>query len=271
MSWTSRVGLLLLVALGMLSGSTAMAGNFGAFAGISTISPCPSFCGGSGTHTDFSADGGEGFANAATDINNVEGSGTAAASLTGSTLLPVLGVLADSNPNARVTSQGVGYNAYTFTSTTAATISLNVVLEGSATAAAVNDASGRASVAVIKGDDLPFSTSYGTLVFEIVPGSPELELLGTVELFLPVNVGNTTVTGNIPINLAPGDKFFVWASLSGSGVREGIVDADNTLTMQFSDASGINPVPEPATAWLLLLSIGCVLLRRSKLSSVASH
>ena len=89
--------------------------------------------------------------------------------------------------------------------------------------------------------------------------------MGTTELFLPANVGETTVTGSIPIDLEPGDKFYVWAGLLGSGVRDGLVDADNTFTATFSDATNIVPVPEPATASLTMFAaIGLIAATRNR-------
>ena len=259
---------LLAIVLSFACASSSPAANFGAAASVGTISPCPSFCGGPGSHLDSSGDGGEGFTAAATSLTAIEGFGSAFVSLSGETYLPLLGVFADSNPNARVSSQAVGYNASRYVGSEPITVDVELVLEGSATL----DASGRASVAVILGDDLPFYTHYATLVFEEVALNPELELLGTTELFLPVNVGNTTVTGSIPIDLEPGDKFFVWASLLGSGVRNGLVDADNTFSARFSDPTDIISllVPEPAGAiWAFVAAAAFgALLRTQRLRAV---
>ena len=162
----------------LFGASSAQAADRGAYAGVSTISPCPSFCGGNGSHFDSSQSGGPATSSAATSLNALEGFGSAAASLTGSSLLPVLGVYADSNPNARVSSQAVGYQAFEYVGAEPTSIDVELMLEGSATAAATLDASARASVAVILGDDLPFYTHYATLVFEEVALNPDLDLLG---------------------------------------------------------------------------------------------
>ena len=70
----------------------ADAADIGAHVGIATISPCPSFCGPVPPgNADFAFDGGENESSASTSINNFDGNGQGMVSLTGPTLLPVLG------------------------------------------------------------------------------------------------------------------------------------------------------------------------------------
>lgn len=71
--------------------STAQAATWGAEVGVSSISPCPSFCGGLGGMFDFAFDGGEFSSTAFTTLNNTDGDGQASANLSGPNTLPVLG------------------------------------------------------------------------------------------------------------------------------------------------------------------------------------
>ena len=72
---------------------------------------------------------------------------------------------------------------------------------------------------------------------------------------------------NGPIGRA-NQHFFIWAQLSASGVRGGSADGFGTLTLAFSDATGISPVssvPLPGSAWLFGSAFGGVgLMRRRK-------
>ncbi len=223
--------------------------------GISSISPCPSFCGGSGRVSGFSFDGGPGESSAATTLSDVNGNGEGFANLNGPTLLPVLGAGAFSNPNARVGVGSTGMRSYLYTGASPTTITLDILFEGEASAPVASDASGRSNIVVMKGNVFPFSTDYGTLKFEEIPGTPGLELVSESDLSLTTNAGPQSLTDSISIPLSPGDKIAVWGKLTVSGTRSGSVDALNTLGASFSDPTGLVPlaVPAPATATLLMI------------------
>jgi hypothetical protein len=233
--------------------SAAQAATWGAEVGISMITPCPSFCGGPGGQFDSSFDGGEFSSTAFTSLSNFGGTGQGSADLSGPTLLPVLGAEGFSGSNSFAGTNSVGMLGYTYTGASATSISLDIVLDGERGGTTdPTDAWVRSNVAVILGDVNDFVTDYGTFIFEVVPLTPGLSVLGESNLSLDLNAGPQSKTDVINITLNPGDEFFVWAGLEAGGIRDGFGDAFNTLTMSYSDSSGISPslVPVPAAVYL---------------------
>ncbi|NNL67988.1 MAG: hypothetical protein HKP30_17195 [Myxococcales bacterium] len=241
---------LVLAPLGLAS--TAHAFTIGAEVGISSLAPCPSFCGGSGATSGFTSDGGGGSSSAADILDDVRGYGEGEAGFDAD-LLPTLGALANAEPNARVGVGATAYRAYTH-SGPATTMNLEVTLDGELSSAQVLDAQARAVVSVILGTDLPHSTDVGSFRFEILPGEEDLEELGFVDLSLDNNVGPHSKTGSISFDVADGDTYFIWANLTASGTRDGTADALDTLTMTF--------VPEPQAALLVVFGLAALAVRR---------
>lgn len=233
--------------------NTAQAATWGADVGVSTISPCPSYCGGPGGKFDSSFAGGEFSSTAYTSLSNADGNGQVTASLSGPDLLPVLGAEGFSGPDSRADANAVGMLGYSYTGATATTISLDIVLEGDRGGTVDPfDAWVNSNVAVVLGDVNDFVTDYATFIYEVVPGTPGLSVLGESNLGLDLNAGPQVLTGSISFTLNPGDEFFVWAGLNAGGIRDGYGDAFTTLSMAFSDNTGITPsiVPVPAAVWL---------------------
>lgn len=248
------------------SSMTALAALQGARVGIFSISPCPSFCGGPGGTSGSAFDGGEGETFAYTSLSDVRGNGQARASLTGPFLLPVLGSESFSNTNAQVSSDATGMMSYDYTGAASTSIDLDFLLEGSTSILGTNtnDAFAQASVVVMKSNDFSFSSSFGTLVFEEL--APE-ELVGYQQLNLTSNAALQSLGGSISIDLEPGDRIAVWAQLLTRGTRGGIADVFDTLTMNFSDTSGLTPtaVPTPTSGVLSIVAMGFLsLVRRSR-------
>jgi hypothetical protein len=249
--------------------TSANAATWGAEVGASTLSPCPSFCGGSGGQSDFSSDGGEFSGTAFTSLNNTDGNAQARANLSGPNLLPVLGAEGFSGPDSRTASNAVGMLGYTYAGAAATTISLDIVLDGERGGTTdPSDAWVRSDVAVILGDVNDFTTDFATFIFEVVPGTPGLVELGQNNLSLDLGAGQQAKNGSINFILNPGDEFFVWAGLDAGGIRNGFGDAFNTLSMSFSDDTGITTsvVPIPAAVWLFgsaLLGLGAVKRRKT--------
>jgi hypothetical protein len=240
-----------LIASGIFS--NAHAATWGAEVGVTTLSPCPSFCSGFGGMFDSSSDGGEFSSSAFTSLSNVDGTGQAGANLSGPSLLPELGAEGFSGPDSRTDSSAVGMLGYTYTGASATTISLDIELDGERGGTTDPlDAWVSSDVAIILGDVNDFVTDYASFIFEVVPGTPGLSELGTSNLSLDLNAGPQTQMDSIGFTLNPGDEFFVWAGLNAGGIRNGYGDAFNTLTMSFSDDTSITPsaVPIPAAAWL---------------------
>ena len=262
------------LAVGLLAVSwncASQAAVWGTETAISTLSPCPSFCGGPGSVFDFTIDGGEFVGSATSQLNNADGNGQARASLSGPDALPILGAEGFSGPDSRASSAAVGMTGYTYTGAQATAMSLNIILDGERGGTNVpGDAYVTSDVAVILGDVNDFVTHFATFIFEVVPGNPGLSILGTSSLSLDLNVGPQTKTDSIDFTLDPGDEFFVWAGLNAGGIRNGFGDAFDTLSLSFSDPVGIVPnVPVPAAVWLFGSVLALIGVRRSVTSQTA--
>ena len=220
---------------------------------MSTISPCPSFCGGFGGAFDLDSDGGEGFTSSFSSLNNVDGNGRAQAVFVGPSLLPELSAEAFSNAesagvrSSRVASQATGMQQYIY-SGPSSTLSMTAAFDGTVTGD--GDITGSLVVARASGGaDVPMSRDYGTLVFEILALDPNLESLGNNQSVLSAT-GTDLLSVTFGVN--DGDSIFVWADLIAAGIRGGTADSFNTMTLAFSDPTGFAPqlVPVPAAFWL---------------------
>lgn len=256
----------------IVSASTpAIAADVAATTGVSTISPCPSFC--SGT-SEFDIDGGAGFSSSYSSLDNSDGNGQAAASLNGGGAgLPMLRAEAYSGPDSRVGADAAGMRKYTYTGASS-NFTLDLTLDGEVndptTPPEFPDASLVANLVVVLASDLDFSTDYGTFAFEIVAGTPDASLLDETRIdFFNLGLfdsGPQSVTQSVSFTLNDGDEIFVWANLLANGTRGGSADAFNTASLAFSsgNVAGLTAVPLPAGVWLLLSGIA-VLARRSRI------
>lgn len=83
---------------------------------------------------------------------------------------------------------------------------------------------------------------------------------------MDLGAGPQTKADSIDFTLNPGDEFFVWAGLEAGGMHNGFGDVSNTLSMSFSDDTGIYAAPVPAAVYLFgsgLLSIIGLAKRKS--------
>ena len=267
---------------------SAQTAVFSAETSVSTISPCPSFCGGFGGESEFDSDGGIGITVSTSSLNNDDGNGQAMADLNGPTDLPILRAEAFSHAEAlpqrssRVASQAFGLQGFYVTGTS---YSLDITLTGiandvpEATPTEFNeDGQASAHVMIIRDNDpssdINFTNHYPTMKFELIPGT-DLEILadavtpiGAQSLVIPPDnmvhsVSETlTVTG-----LAYGELIYIWADVLTSGTRGGFGDAFNTLTMSFQDPTGLShtpppAIPEPYTCVMTLVGLGLVTQRK---------
>lgn len=238
-----------LIFLGMAL--SAQAATWGVEVGVSTLSPCPSFCGGPGGAFGFSEDGGEFSTSAFATLANNDGDGQATASLSGPSMLPVLGAEGFSGANSRTDASAVGMLGYTYTGQNRTSISLDIRLDGKSGGPPADPGWVNSNVAVVRGNVTYFSTHYATFIYEIVPGTPGLSLMGESSMTLSTDGSLDQQSDSIALVLEPGDVFFVWAGVNAGGIRGGYGDAFSTLSMSFSDPAGINTaVPVPAAIWL---------------------
>ncbi len=251
------------VAIAVVGADALRAATVASQVNIASISPCPSFCGGTGGQSEFASNGGAGATSAYSTLTNAMGTAQGEAGLEGAQLLPILRAEAYSNPNARISAIATGMQKFVYTGPGTSGLTLDLQLDGEATATSPLDALVQASVIVVRGSDMEFYMDFGTMAFEVIPGDPSLESLGEIQLSIPVNAGQQGITGNIPFDLADGEEFLVWANLNTRGTRGGHGDAFNTLSASFSDPTGIEAVgiPEPATLVLLLGGLATIALR----------
>ena len=240
--------------------------------GVSTISPCPSFCGGPGIVSEFDNDGGVGFSSAFSSLDNADGNGRAQAELTGSGIgLPTLRADAFSNTNSRVSSSATAMQHYVYSGATS-DFTLDLTLDGTViNGSQPPDAVLRANVVVVLASEIEFFSDYGTFRFESIPSTPGATLLDEMEInFLSLglfDMGPQSAMDSITFTLNDGDEVFIWANLTAQGTRGGSADSFSTASLNFSDGNlaGIAVVPLPAPA-LMLLSGLLVLQARRRLN-----
>ncbi len=202
---------------------------------VASFDDCPSYCTG---NYEFNENGGFDQYSSSSELNNIAGTGMAFAEVNGAGYTPVLKAKASSNSGTGVYANAWGVQHYTYTGTETKTIELNLNLHGSVS----GEGSIQGEIAVIKGNELPWTSDMATLIYELVPYEDVI-----ANEFLFINSGsNQTNTGVLSITLEAGDSFFVRADLKTSGKRDGAADAYNTFTMNFSDDSELTATVKPA-------------------------
>lgn len=212
--------------------------NWGTATDIVSFSDCPSYCTG---NIDSVSDGGIDLKQSSSQLNNAYGSAKAFAEINGSGFTPVLKAIAGAEAGTGIYAKAYGIQQYTYTGTESTTLELNLNLHG------VISGEGRITgqVAVIKGDEIPWTGDMGTLVYELVPYE---NVLGFESLYIIPGTAENAQTSFL-FDVQPGDTFFVRADLNTRGLRGGSADAFNTFTMNFSDDSNLiaasDPEPQP--------------------------
>lgn len=260
--------------LAVAAGGALAQTAFAAQTGVSTIWPCPSFCGGPGGQFGFDNDGGEGFTNSFSSLSNIDGNGRAEATLTGQVNLPVLRAEAFASPtrSSQVQASATGMQGFYVGLDGLPAYNLTLALTGQASGTV------RASVLVFRDLDPMsqpvFSTDRGSMQFEVIESSDDLQLLQAFTLNLPATGSATSASATLSFEeLAVGDLFYVWASLSATGLNGTYGDAFNTLNLSYVDATGLSqlaPVPEPGT-WLLMAGGLAALAWRRRIMGSGRH
>lgn len=247
--------------------NAAITTGWGTYAGTSTASRCPSYCGGGG---DFQYDsmGGEFLAESSAEENSYANA-KAYASLSGSSYLPTLKVATSAALGKGGGASAFATQGFTYTGTGNSTITLDINLHGSV---GKNSQSGynrnqlRGDVAVFIGEGLEWYPDFATLVYEVAYSAP-VTRVGLESLF--ISSGNDiNETASISFDLQAGDTFYVVSSMDANS-KNGFVDGWNTMTMGFDDASqlqAVSQVPVPAAAWLFgsaLLGLASIGRKRS--------
>ena len=217
----------------MASANTELT-SWGTSTSVSTLDDCPSYCTG---NSDRASDGAVNQTTSYSELSNAAGFGKASAAIDGDGYTPSLKVYAESNANTGTWASAWGIQQYTYTGTGSATLELNLNLHGNVT----GDGQIKGEVAIIKGDELPWTSDMATLVYELVDYN---DVLGFETLFLHETTGDLAV-GSISVELNEGDTFFVRADLLSNGKRSGIADGYNTFTMSFDDTSELVAATQP--------------------------
>ncbi|WDE04292.1 PEP-CTERM sorting domain-containing protein [Thalassomonas viridans] len=261
---------LILSAVMSFTAQASLISHYGAYAGGSTASNCPSYCSTSdGGDILRASDGGQ-SSNSAYASEVSYGYAEAYAALDGSSYLPTLKVQASSGNRKGGDAEAFAMQRYTYTGNEATTIDLDFNLHGSVADNAnggYNSNSLRADVAIFIGDSLAWSTDLATLYYELAYDMEK----DKSSLF--INSGtDVNQPGSLSFDLEPGENFFVVASIKAKS-RNGEADAWNTLSLSFADDTGLVAasadntqvdVPEPASLGMFGLTLGLLSLRRRK-------
>lgn len=218
----------------MMASANVTLDGWGTSTSVTTMDDCPSYCTG---NVDSDSDGGVNITSSSTELDNGVGNGKALATIDGSSYTPSLKVYAESQANTGTFASAWGIQQYTYTGTTPKTIELNLNLHGVVT----GDGQLKGEVAVIKGDQIPWTNDMATLVYELVDYN---DVLGFESLFLTSNSGDLALN-TLTFEVNEGDTFYVRADLSSYGKRDGIADGYNTFTMSFEDDSNLVAASQP--------------------------
>ena len=264
---TTGLALALLAAAGGAAAQT----SFAAQSSVSTISPCPSFCGGPGSLFGSDSDGGEGFTSSQSAFSNIDGNGRAEVTLTGMVGLPILKAQAFASPlrSSLVEATATGMQGFHVGLGGLSSYELGLTLTGQATGNV------RADLLVYRDREpfsLPsFSSDLGSMQFEVIELSGDLELVGSPTLSLPANDTQQSRSGSVLIeDLNVGDVFYVWARLSATGRNGTYGDALNTLTLAYADPTGLSqlaPVPEPGAWMMFVAGFAALAWRKAQMST----
>lgn len=185
MSLYRHLTALTLVVVGGALSFSAQAVSVAAETGVTTISPCPSFCGGGGGVFESDLDGGPGFTSSFSSITTaaINGVGQAQATLNGGGIgLPTLRAEAFSLPNASVSAGAAGMRKFDYNGASSNFV-LNVTLDGTVIDGPQElDAVLSANVIAFTAPDIDFTSDYGTMRFEVLDLSPGVTILDEVEL-----------------------------------------------------------------------------------------
>ena len=178
----------------------------------------------------------------------------ALASLSGSSLLPTIKVMAQSTGSAY--SRALALQKFTYDGGSTSNFQLNFNLHGDVS----SNSSLRADIGIILADQVYFYSQYGFATNFFEGGAMMGPDLGYDAIFSSTGMDQNT-QGHLAFDIQPGDSFFVYASVEATA-RNGLVNAWNTLSMDFTDSTGLTAasfipsasVPEPSSV-ILMLSI----------------
>lgn len=235
----------LLAASFLAIGSASAQVQFAAKTGVGIIAPCPSFCGGPGGRFTSDLDGGEGFSTSDSAAANADGNGQAHADLNGPTALGILKAEAVSLGSSQATAEAATMQGFYVGVGGLDSYTLDVTLTGTATGSA------GVTVAIFRDTDpgttFQYTSHAPTMFLEIYALTPDLDSLQELDLDLPSDGTAQSVSGSLTVtDLQQGDLFYVWAKLTAVGRNGTYADAYHTVTMTFTDPTGLSQTAPPA-------------------------
>ena len=251
----TKLAILLSIVLSvpLIANASIIGSGYGAYANTSTASNCTAVGSCSTTDNgDFQSDsaGGE-FSTTANSTQNSYATARASAELSGNSYLPTLRVetIADQGRGGFATAFGA--QGYTYTGADSFIFNLDYNLHGSVGTNFTGSNGLRADIAILMGNNLEWTTDFGTLIYE-----SGLNPIHTNTLFINNGLDQNR-SSSLNFELNPGDMFYVVASIGARSV-DGFVDGWNTFSMNFLDNTGlvaetapaVSAVPVPAAAWL---------------------
>jgi hypothetical protein len=246
--------------------------GYGVQVSSGTAGNCPSFC--TGNEFADQTNGGEGDQSASASQSTYGTTRGSAQFAVGQTYLPELRAYASAGLGKRASTTSFASQLFTFSGAEARAFDIQVDLTGSV----FNNASGYASntilasMAVVRGSNLSWYPSFGTLIYEFVS---EADRLAVKDAFINIPGVNSART-NLVFDLTPGESFYVITALTASSAN-GFADAENTLKMSFDNAAGvvaISAVPEAEGIWMAgagLLALALWAPRRRKTAASANN
>ncbi len=189
----------------------------------------------------------------------------ALASLSGNDLLPTIKVMSQSTSSGY--SRALAVQKFTYSGNIASDFLLNFNLHGDVNSE--RSSSLRADIGIILADQVEFYPTYGFATNFFEGGGMMGDQLGYEALFLGNGINQNT-SDSITFNIQPGESFYVYASTEAY-VKNGFVNAWNTLTMNFTDSTGLkagsfippqNAIPEPSIITLMLAALFFITRRK---------
>jgi hypothetical protein len=186
-----------------------------------------------GANTNVNGIISDGGGNQHTVYTAVDATNRTLVSLSGDGFLPIIKVMASGNSYVRA----MGFQTYTYQGAFARDITLDVNLHGSITGGS-DDLGARIGVLYANEVEFAGDISWGTNFYEYGAISSYGGIADTAYLYTSAVGADQNLTGSVTFTMTPGESFVVYAGIEADS-NGGSINAWNTLTMDFDDATGV--------------------------------